>query len=449
MRPCSESEKFPMLSKQERWRHLWLRIHSILALSLGLVFVVLGLAGALSVYGEALDVLLNPELRISEPEGRHQSLDRVLAAVQAAHPDRRGAWILELPRSPADTLTAWYEKPGETAGEFYAPLMVSVNPYTAEVVASRLWGRTAMTWLLDLHTQLQLGRSGWNAVGWLGLALMVSAGTGIWLWWPGLRWLRQAFRICPNAGANRVALDLHRAVGFVSAIMLLLLGFTGANLAFPQASEALVGSSGMSHGDEGPTIRSSAMPNDRPVSLDEAVLLARGPFPHAEVRRVATPDGPLGTYRISLRQRFEVNRKHPVTTVWVDRYSGQIREVRNPARFSSGETALTWLWPLHTGEALGLWGRFMWFLAGLSPLVLYVTGILRWLVRRGLVRDFAVDFSGVRAAVESLTRMVVVWARAIFRNLRPVASEAINRMARFAQSGRRFVRVRMEKRARR
>jgi uncharacterized iron-regulated membrane protein len=438
-----------MRGEQERWRQLWLRIHIILALSLGLVFAVLGLAGALSLYGEALDTWLNPELRINEAHEPRQSLDWILAAAQAAHPDRHGAWILELPRSPGGMLTAWYEKPRETAGELYAPLMVSVNPYTAEVVASRFWGRTAVTWLLDLHTQLHLGRSGWNAMGWLGVALMISAVTGIRLWWPGLRQLPQAFRMRLNAGTYRLALDSHRAVGFFSAIILLLLGFTGVNLAFPRISETLVGASGMSHGDEGPAIRSSAIPNDRPVGLDEAVLLARGPFPHAEVRRVATPDGPSGTYRISLRQRFEVNQRHPVTTVWVDQYSGQIREVRNPARFSPGETALTWLWPLHTGEALGSWGRFLWFLAGLSPLALYLTGILRWLVGQGLARGFAVDFSGVRIAGESLVRAVAVWGRALFRVLRPVASEAKSRALRCAESGGRFFRERMEKRARR
>lgn len=438
-----------MHNQQEQWRQLWLRIHGVLGLSLGGIFVVLGLAGALSVYGEALDTWLNPELRIHEPEGQPQSLDRLWAAVQAAYPDRHGSWTLELPTTSDGMLTAWYERPRETAGEFYAPLMVSVNPYTAAVVASRSWGRTAVTWLFDLHTQLQLGRSGWNAVGWLGVALMVSVVTGIRLWWPGLSQLRQAFRIRPDAGVDRLVLDLHRSAGFFSVLILLLLGFTGVNLVFPEVSEALVGSSGMSHGDEGPAIRSSAIPNDRPVGLDEAVLLARGPFPHAEVRRVATPDGPSGTYRISLRQRFEVNQRHPVTTVWVDQYSGQIREMRNPARFSPGETALTWLWPLHTGEALGPWGRFLWFLAGLSPLALYLTGILRWLVGRGLVRDFAVDFSGVRIAGESLVRAAVVWGRRLFRALRPVASEAKNQALRCAEVGGRFVREQVEKRARR
>lgn len=408
--------------------------------SLGAVFVLVGLAGALSIYGDDVDALLNPKLRINESNGPQQSLDRIFSAVRAVHPDYQGSWVLELPRSSRSMLTAWYERPSETAGELYAPLMVAVNPYTAEVAASRLWGTTTVTWMLDLHTQLHLGQSGWNIVGWLGLALIVSIGTGVRLWWPGFRELPWVFRIRLNGGTHRLALELHRRLGFFSAVILLLLGFTGVNLVFPEVSEGLVGSTGMSHGDEGPTIRSSAVPNERPVGLDEAVLLARGPFPHAEVRRIATPNGPTGTYRISLRQRFEVNQKHPLTTVWIDRYSGQIREVRNPANFSLGETALTWLWPLHTGEAFGPWGRFLWFLAGLSPLVLYLTGMARWMVRRGLMRDVALDFSGVRRTAELLVRAAAFRGRELFRSLRPFLTEAKSRSIQLTRIAERFFR---------
>lgn len=107
----------------------------------------------------------------------------------------------------------------------------------------------------------------------------------------------------------------------------------------------------MGHGDAGSNVRSTAVPNQRPVTLAEAILVARGPFPSSEVRRVTTPAGELGVYRVNLRQRDEINQHHPFTTVWVDRWSGQIRDVRNPHRFSPGQTFTVWLWPLHTGEA--------------------------------------------------------------------------------------------------
>jgi uncharacterized iron-regulated membrane protein len=400
------------------------KFHLYVALTLGLFFVVMGLTGSIAVYGDAVDELLNPRLVIEQPQDKYQSLDRIMAAVRAAHPNRQGPWILEMPRSPESMLTAWYERPGLSQSLRNSPLMVSVNPYTAEVVASRFWGETAVTWLLDLHTQLQAGRLGLNAVGWLGLALLLSALAGLFLWWPGPGELRRAFAVRHDAGAHRLALDTHRLVGLLSAGVLVIVAFTGFNLVYPKPSAWLVGASGMGHGDDGPNVRGSAIPNDRPVGLDEAVLLARGPFPHAEVRRVTTPDGADGTYRISLRQRSEVNQRHPMTTVWVDRYSGQIREVRNPARFSAGEMALTWLWPLHTGEAFGGWGRFLWFLAGLCPALLYVTGLLRWLVARGWVRDCHVNLAPLGRGYNRLAHLMAQWGRAVRREWRPILKQA-------------------------
>jgi len=390
-------------------RATWVKVHLYLALIAGFFFALLGLTGSISVYREELDELLNPKLVIEQPEGKRQSLDKIMAAVQAAHPNRYGAWTLELPRSAHGMITVWYDKPRETFFELHAPLMVSVNPYTAEVVADRFWGQTATTWLLDLHTQLQLDRFGWNTVGMLGLLLAVSIGTGVYLWWPGWRGILNALKIRHHAGMIRLAFDLHRLIGLLSASILLLLAFTGFNLSYPGVLATLVGASGMEHGETGRNIVSTAIPNNHPVGLESAEFVARAPFPRAELRRVTTPAGDSGIYRINLRQGSEVNHRHPYTTVWVDRWSGQVKDVRDPSAFSSGETFATWIWPMHTGEAFGGIGRFIWFVTGIGLFVLYVSGLLHWLHRHGKVKDRDVNFiarEGMHAASLSVTGAV-------------------------------------------
>ncbi|WP_240502363.1 PepSY-associated TM helix domain-containing protein [Methylocaldum sp. 14B] len=418
-------------------RTAWLKIHLYLALGGGFLFVLLGLSGSLSVYREELDELLNPRLTVDEPKGEYLPLDRIMAAVREAHPDRYGAWVLEMPRSRNGMITVWHERPFETLGEFYAPLMVSVNPYTAEVVASRFWGRTAATWIYDLHTQLHFGRFGWNAVGILGLLLIVSASTGLYLWWPGFSRLLQSFAIRHDAGLARLAFDLHRTLGLSSAVVLLLLAFTGFHLAYPSLLETMLGASDMGHGDEGPEIVSTAAPNGRPVGLAEAVLVARGLFPHAEVKRVATPAGENGTYRINLRRPGDANIKHPATLVWVDRWSGQIREARNPSTFTGGQTFISRIWPWHTGEAFGATGRFVWFCVGLMPLVLYVTGLLHWLHRRGSIADREIDLSTLRPKLERAWSAFLRQSADLLRFVRILAGWALVRLMRLAQWGKR------------
>ncbi len=392
-------------------RKFWLNVHLFLALVVGFIFALLGLTGSISVYREELDALLNPQLVIENPQGEYQSLDDIIASVRTAHPDRYGEWTLEMPSSPNGMVTVWFDKPRETFFERYAPLMVSVNPYTAEVVSSRFWGRTITTWLLDLHTQLQFDETGWNIVGYSGLLSMLSVCSGLYLWWPGIKNIFLTFRVGFRKGSMRLLFDLHRLIGVLSAGALLVLAFTGVRLSFPALLEDVFGSSGMAHGETGTSISSTAIPNDHPTVLEAAEFIARGPFQTAELRRVTTPAGDSGVYRVNLRQKFEVNHRHPYTTVWVDRWSGQIREVRDPKSFSNGQKFITWMWPLHTGEALGSTGRFCWFLAGQSLFFLYVSGMARWLHSKGWIKDRVVmefDLSGFKPKIKQFVYQLLL-----------------------------------------
>jgi len=411
-------------------RKWWRLCHRYLALSLGLAFALIGLTGSLSVYREELDTLLNPRLSIGNPTSPALSLDKIIASVRAAHPDRHGAWTLELPRTPDGVITAWFDNPKESVDAFYAPLMVSINPYTGAIIDSRFWGQTLATWLLDMHTQLLLDGFGRDTLAVLGGLLMLSVLSGLYLWWPGWRQLPGAFGLRHDAGLMRLLFDLHKLLGLISSTLLLLLAFTGLHLAYPSLLESLTAASGMGHGDAGPNVRSTAIPNDRPVSLSEAIVVARGPFPSSEVRRITTPVGELGTYRINLRQRQEINQHHPFTAVWVDRWSGQIRDVQNPSKFSAGQTFTTWLWPLHTGEAFGAGGRSLWFFAGLMPALLFASGLLHWLYRHGLVADRQIDWqqSAKSAKIECLK-----WGRYCSRLILPILAWALAHLSRFLQ----------------
>ena len=46
----------------------------------------------------------------------------------------------------------------------------------------------------DLHYALRLGEAGRRAVALAGLALALSAASGLWLWWPAAGQWRQALR---------------------------------------------------------------------------------------------------------------------------------------------------------------------------------------------------------------------------------------------------------------
>lgn len=413
-------------------RTVWFNCHVYLALILGLFFSILALTGSLSVYREEIDLFLNPALRIEAERGPVLALDKIFAQIKKAHPNRHGAWTLEMPRTANGVITAWFEKPKESVDQFYAPLMVAINPYSGEVINSRFWGDTFTTWLLDLHTHLHLGSQGRTMVTSLAGLLTISVLSGLYLWWPGLQHLAQGFRIRHRSGLMTLLMDSHRLLGLLSATGLLLLAFTGFHLAYPALLENLTAATGMGHGDEGPTVRSTAIPNNKPISIEEAVLVARGLFPSSTVRRVTTPAGELGTYRINLRQKHELNQHHPFTSVWIDRWSGQIRAVNNPSQFSAGQTFTTWQWPLHTGEAFGATGRLLAFFTGLTPLLLWLSGLTHWLYRKGLIQDHAIDLSALaQAAGKRVLKTSRQLQRKLFDALQPLILFGIRRVAEF------------------
>jgi uncharacterized iron-regulated membrane protein len=120
----------------------------------------------------------------------------------------------------------------------------------------------------------------------------------------------------------------------------------------------------------------------RPLSVEEAVALARQVFPDGELRYVGIPHGVVGVYQVSLRQPGEVRESGGQSQVWLDQYSGKVLRVRDWRQFTGGETFLAWLFPLHNGEAFGLVGRWIVFFAGFIPLVLYVTALRMWWLKR-------------------------------------------------------------------
>jgi uncharacterized iron-regulated membrane protein len=189
----------------------------------------------------------------------------------------------------------------------------------------------------------------------------------------------------------------------------------------------------MEHGETGRNITSTAIPNNHPTGLSAAWFVAQSAFPKAELRRVTSPAGDSGIYRINIRQADEVNHRHPYTTVWVDRWSGQIKEVRNPNAFSTGEVFTTWIWPLHTGEALNATGRLAWFFSGMSLFVLYVSGLLRWLCKIGKVKDRVVNLATIKPKLLSikiklfqLTGLLIKKAPIVYVQIKHWISKTIN-----------------------
>lgn len=375
-----------------RQRRFWFKTHSLLGLMCGGFLAVIGLTGALGVYGEGLDQLLNPGLH-ARKDASSLPLETHYTTLLRRYPDQTGAWTLFLPREPGEVLTAVAERPRLSKNPNFRPLIIALDPGTSAVLAERERGWTVRTFLLKVHTQLLAGSLGSTLVGLMGVALLGGALMGLGLWLTQGRPFKARFQLRGDQGVLLWVGDLHQLMGLLLGPVFLLIAFTGINLTFPEVSETLLGAKDLGHADQTKPISSTGShQGTQRVKLDEAVLLARGPFPRAEVRSVTTPEGQNGSLQVHFKQAAEPNDRHPLTAVWIDAYSGQILEVRNPLRFNGRETLETLLWPIHTGEWAGGGWRLVWFAAGLSLPVFFATGLVRWLIRTHRLSDRPVEF---------------------------------------------------------
>jgi uncharacterized iron-regulated membrane protein len=336
-----------------------------------------GITGSILAFYIEIDEWLHPELVLTEQDLQlqPQSYQRIFSALMSAHPQRTLSWRLELPDNPKRMITARYYQPKEKAGLAFAPLQVWVNPYTAEVINSRFWGDYAMTWIYDLHFTLLMDKTGRNIVAFIGLCVFVSLLTGLYLWWPTKKAVKTAFSFKLQASIQRNIYDVHKLTGVYGAIILLLIVITGTLLDFSETKKVIEEFSPLYQAQN---TQSTIVDSATRIHVDEAVVIAQALFPTAKVKWIVTPNDEWDSYRINLRQVGEPSLRFPKTNVWIDQYSGEVLSIRDVRDDSAGDTLLRWLHPLHSGEAFGLAGRVVVFLVGLLPLVLFITGVIRW-----------------------------------------------------------------------
>ncbi|EDZ65993.1 PepSY-associated TM helix family [Nitrosococcus oceani AFC27] len=380
-----------------RWHSLWRKVHLYLALTVGFFFVLLGLTGSVNVFHWELEELSLPALETRESPKAGLPLNAVMANLHQAHPQRQGRWLLFMPGYEREYVWAIYPHPEETRDVFFAPLRVQLDPGSGKLVAEHFWGETLGTLIYSLHASLltgiiwdrDMGLIGFQTVTFLGLFLLISAAIGLYLWWPRTGTFLKAMRFQRQGRVTRTHFELHRLVGFYGSVILLVLAFTGFSFGYYDYLKPLVAAFSpveAKHFKDPEGLKSTPVPGTQPITIEQAVAIANQVFPNAELRWLATPEGPEGVYAIEKRQPGEANQRRPRSKVWVEQYSGEVLAVEDPNKFTAGETFFNLMWPLHNGQAFGFPGRLLWCLVGFVPLTLYITGLTLWLRKRRVRR---------------------------------------------------------------
>ena len=322
------------------------------------------------------------------PAQQRQPLWDLISAANQASPIKARPSYVTLPEEPNEALIVRYQIPAkdkETKGMNHHFHEVMVNPYTGQVLGDRDRNDSLMSIILRLHANLLVGNPGKLLMGVTALLTLVLTITGIYLWWPKLSKIKQAFVIKRNASFTRFNFDLHKTVGIYTAIVMLSVSFSGVYFNLPGVFKPVVeyfspldGMSGMSAMMGGVKSKTDSGTMLLPETIITAVEAA---YPGIQVQRIFFPANAEDSYRVSARQADEI-RSNGSTIIWLDQYSGQFLKVRDPKKFNAGNAFINLQLPLHNGEILGTPGRLMVLITGLAPLLLMITGVIHWLKKR-------------------------------------------------------------------
>ncbi|TPG39904.1 PepSY domain-containing protein [Sphingomonas koreensis] len=363
-------------------RRAWFQVHKWIGLALAILIIPLSLSGALLVWDQPLDRLLNPARYAVSGAQLLPAQAYVAAAGRALPPGARiamlnfpdGAGPVIVQASPAGGGKRQAGPPARTS--------VYLDPPNARVLAIANSRSGALRVIHMLHGSLLVPGVGRSVVGWIGVAMMLSCFTGLWLWWPtvgawarGLRWKRHR-----NFDTN-----LHHLMGFWIALPLFVLSLTGAWIAFPGFFGALTGQASAQRGpDRGARMR--AQPLAAPhLTIDQAIAAAG-----SRARTVAWPTDTSPSWTVTLDDPpREATVSDADATVTIA-----------PARTHGGAGIAGLMRRLHDGDGMGPVWQTIIFIGGVLPAALAITGIIMWWRARNWRAALAARMRADRVAAE-------------------------------------------------
>ena len=368
-------------------RTLLFWLHLLVGVTAGAVILFMSVTGVILAFEPQITDWLERDRRIvtPPPDARPLSAEAILAKAREARPDVRPT-ALTLRADPSAAAVVSF---GREGGALF------VDQYRGVVLGGLSPVHDALHEVVEWHRWLGSRENlrpvtGAANLGFLGLVVV-----GVYLWWPR-RWTREAVKAVtlfrPGLGGRARDFNWHNVIGIWCAPVLLILTLTGAIMSYQWANDLLYTLTGneppppppapaagspAAQGQRRP--RAAAAETGRaPAGLD--ALWARAErqvqgWVAINARLPQRPDGPV-TFFIQEPVGWHPS---PRSQLVLDPVTAQVVRWEPFAGQNMGRRLRAWVRPLHTGEAGGLAGQTIAFLASAGGSVLVWTGIaLAW-----------------------------------------------------------------------
>ncbi len=367
--------------------------------------MVLALTGLVMVFFTGFQSRLGTLVHVA-PEAKSK---QVTVQAKAALDQFPGATLKEYIAPKTPDLAGWFlvAHDGKTDA-------VAVNPYTAAVVKAVDTESTVFNWARQIHAKLLLGDAG-------GVIMEIAAGlaivmiiTGLYLFWPRQSAWSEVLLPDWSASGRKWWKSLHSSLGFWLSLILLSFLLTGLSWTavwggkfvqpwgtFPAVKWDNVPTSDQTHASlntagerevpwgleqtplpvSGSAAGSVGVSPGAPVNLDGVTDLANR-LGFSGQYHVNVPQDATGVYTISAdTMSGDLENPFKDRTVHIDRYTGKVLAEAAFADYSVVAKGMAIGIALHQGD-VGVWSAIANIVICISILVLCVSGIVMWWIRR-------------------------------------------------------------------
>lgn len=374
-------------------KKIWGYIHLWGGLGSGIVVLIVSITGCIFVFEEEIRNITQAEFRFVEPQNKAKiSLVQATTVIHTQYPNLKIDQI-RLYSDPKRSIIAKLvenkvkkskDKDEVQKGKQEKEMEVkkttlSLNPYTGAIIGTWNMDKDFLHFVEEMHTSLLLGEVGkWiikiNIV--LFLFMLVS---GLVLWFPRKKnQMRTAFKMKFNTKFQLLNYNFHNVFGFYFLLPLFLVTFTGIWWAIKPVQKGVYAILGEKMKEPKKSI--STFEEGKIFSPNQAFESVKIQYAGWNEAHINFAKNEKECIRVNLRYPYEIVKKQNVFEF--DQYSGKLLKTELFTNYSSGDKVKHANRDLHTGQAFGLFGKILMFLASLFSATLPITGMLIWYNRK-------------------------------------------------------------------
>ena len=349
-------------------------LHRWLGLISGILIVIVALTGSMLAFEEeGRDYLMHDYYHLRHPGTARLPMDRIVDTFKLHYPKTKINSIRF--REKADAAFVFFTK----------DRYIFMDPYTATITADVPLYKDFFTAVRTLHTELFLGPAGKTIVHFNALFFFFILLSGLVLWWPKKwRFLKQSVSIdFRTTTGKRLNFDLHRAIGFYTLPVLLIISFTGLFMAFDATKQlvSFITHSPAPEKEDALTVEKPATKTGKKFTLDQAYAYAITNYPGAR-ETFLTPATGKAPIRVVMRYPFKIVRQQ--NTFYFNQYTGALLKADLYTNYSAYDKVARSNYNLHTGKigSLGIFSHILYCLVALAAASLPITGFLIYYNRR-------------------------------------------------------------------